>query len=92
MFNLLIILVKNVRLKILQKSLPFTTSLLSKYFSGSFRYQLNKITRVTELASSPFKEQLLHKKPYTALHNIKELTKDLSNQIKVEEYFLLLTY
>ena len=73
--------------KILQKSLPFTTSLLSKYFSGSFRYQLNKITRVTELASSPFKEQLLHKKPYTALHNIKELTKDLSNQIKVEEYF-----
>jgi asparagine synthase (glutamine-hydrolysing) len=70
----------------LRNLIPMVNDPMAHFFKGSLRYKMNKASSVIRTANLAFPRRIAEKTAYTDFSSIKDLTKDLKNIIKVEDY------
>ena len=65
---------------------PIMNDRIASFFNGNLRYKLNKGSSVVRTANLEFSRRIAEKTAYTDFIFIKDLTKDLKNIIKIEDY------
>ncbi len=65
---------------------PVVNDRIASFFSGNLRYKMNKASSIVRTANLEFYRRIAEKTAFTDFLSIKELTKDLKNIIKIEDY------
>ncbi len=68
------------------KSIPPINNAMASQFKGKMRYKLNKVSNVIRTAKLDFPERIADKSSYTDLSNIRKLTANINDRIKIEDY------
>lgn len=66
--------------------MPVLSDMIGHFFRGNLRYKLNRVSSVVRSANLEFSQRMAEKSSFTDLSNVKNLTKDLPNIVKIEEY------
>jgi asparagine synthase (glutamine-hydrolysing) len=70
----------------LRNLIPNVNDRVASFFNGDLRYRMNKASSVVRTANLDFSHRIAEKTAYTNLSSIKDLTKDLKNIMKIEDY------
>jgi asparagine synthase (glutamine-hydrolysing) len=70
----------------IRKIVPIVNDRFASIFKGNLRYTMNKVSSVIRTANLEFSRRVAEKTSYTDFSSIKDLTKDLKNIVKIEDY------
>jgi asparagine synthase (glutamine-hydrolysing) len=70
----------------LRNLMPKVSDMIASFFRGNLRYKMNKVSSVFYTAPLEFSLRMAEKSAFTDFFSIKDLTKDLKNIVKIEDY------
>ncbi len=66
--------------------MPMISDMIGYFIRGKLRYKINKVSSVIRTTNLEFSKKMSEKASFTNFISIKDLTKDLKNIVKIEDY------